>query len=66
MSGYQIKYSTSKSFKNAKVKNTSGTTYTLKSLKSKKNYYVKVRAYKNVSGNKIYGSYSKTFKVIVK
>ena len=66
VSGYQIKYAANKKFKNAKKKNTTKTTYTIKSLKSKKKYYVKVRAYKVVKGKKIYGSYSKVLKATVK
>lgn len=66
ISGYEVVYSSSKTFKAAKKKTTKSTSITLKSLKSKKTYYVKVRAYKTVSGEKIYGSYSKTVKVKVK
>lgn len=66
VTGYQIKYATNSKFKNAKTKYTKKTTYTLSSLKSKKTYYVKVRAYKTVSGKNIYGAYSKTIKVKVK
>lgn len=66
ISGYEVVYSTSKTFKAAKKKTTKSTSVTLKSLKSKKTYYVKVRAYKTVSGKKIYGSYSGTLKVKVK
>lgn len=66
ISGYEVVYSSSKIFKAAKKKTTKATSITLKSLKSKKTYYVKVRAYKTVSGEKIYGSYSKTVKVKVK
>lgn len=66
VSGYQIRYASDSKFKNAKTKSTAKTTYTLSSLKSKKTYYVKVRAYKNVSGKTIYGAYSKTMKVKVK
>ena len=66
VSGYEITYSTNKKFKKAAVKRTTKTSYTLKSLSSGKTYYVKVRAYKTVSGKKIYGSYSKTYKVKVK
>ena len=59
--GYQILYSTSKKFpKNktysAKIRKN---TYVLKKLKSKKKYYVKVRAFKNDDdGEKVYGKYS--------
>ena len=66
VSGYQIKYASNKNFKKAKTKNTTKTTYTIKSLRSKKKCYVKVRAYKVVKGKKIYGSYSKILKVTVK
>ncbi len=45
------------------MKNTSAT---IKNLKSGKKYYVRVRAYKTVSGVKIYGSYSKAKTVTVK
>ena len=66
VSGYQIKYASNKNLKKAKTKNTTKTTYTIKSLRSKKKCYVKVRAYKVVKGKKIYGSYSKVLKVTVK
>lgn len=66
VSGYQIKYASNKNLKKAKTKNTTKTTYTIKSLRSKKKCYVKVRAYKVVKGKKIYGSYSKILKVTVK
>lgn len=66
VSGYQIKYASNKNFKKAKTRNTRKTIYTIKSLRSKKKCYVKVRAYKIVKGKKIYGSYSKVLKVTVK
>ena len=66
VSGYQIKFATNSKFKSAKTKATTKTKYTLTSLKSKKTYYVKVRAYKKVAGKTIYGAYSKTIKVNVK
>lgn len=66
VTGYEICYATSSKFKNAKTKTTTKTTETLKSLTSGKTYYVRVRAYKKVSGKKIYGAYSKTIKVKVK
>ncbi len=40
--------------------------YTIKGLKSKKTYYVRIRPYVNVDGKKIWGNYSKTLKVKVK
>ncbi len=64
--GYQVKYSTSKKFKNAKTKNTTKTSYTIKKLKKGKKYYVKVRAYNIVDGKKVYGSYSSVKKIKIK
>ena len=66
VTGYQIQYSRYSSFKNASSKSiTSKTTgsKTIKGLKSKKKYYVRVRTYKNVKENgkykKYYSSWSK-------
>ena len=56
--GYQIQYSTSSKFKNAKtvtVKKNKTTKTTVKKLKAKKKYYVRIRTYKTV-GKKIYCS----------
>ena len=39
---------------------------TIKKLKVRKTYYVKVRAYKKVGKTKIYGDYSKVKKVKVR
>ncbi len=66
--GYQVVYSTSKSFDKKSMVTLTGkksTKATIKKLKSGKKYYVKVRAYKTVDGKKIYGAYSsvKTVKV---
>ncbi len=64
-SGYQVKYSTSKKFTNAKTKTVKGnktTSYTIKSLKSRKTYYVRVRTYKTVNGKKFYSAWSKIVK----
>ena len=66
VTGYEIKYATDSKYKKAKTKSTAKTTEVLKSLKLGKTYYVKVRAYKKVSGGKVYGAYSKTVKVKVK
>ncbi len=62
VTGYQIQYSTSKDFKSAKTKTVSSykkTSVTLKSLKAKKTYYVRVRTYKKVDGKKYYSEWSK-------
>ena len=59
--GYQIQYSTSKSFKSAKTKTVTSnktTTVTLNGLYAKKTYYVRVRSYKKVSGKTFYSSWS--------
>ena len=46
--GYEIQYSTDKKYKKAKIKkiSKSKTSYTIKKLKSKKKYYVRIHAYK--------------------
>lgn len=64
--GYQIQYSTSKSFKSYKIKTI--TSYktsitTLTGLKAKTTYYVRVRTYKTVNGTKHYSNWS-TYKYI--
>lgn len=65
--GYVIEYSTSKSFKNAKaikIKKNSTVSKTVKSLKSKKTYYVRIKAYKTYNKKNYYSSWvSKTVKV---
>lgn len=61
-SGYQIYWAKDKNFKKVVSKTTvSGqkkTSYTGKNFTKGKRYYVKVRAYKMVNGNKIYGAWS--------
>ena len=59
--GYVIQYAKKASMKSAKkVVVTNGTTSSRKigSLKSKTRYFVRIRAYKNIGGEKIYTSYS--------
>jgi len=58
VSGYQIVRATSKNGTYKSVKTTSKLTYTDKKLEAGKTYYYKVRAYKTVSGKKVYGAYS--------
>ena len=65
VSGYEIKYSTSSKFtkKNNKKQLKAGkksTGVTVKKLKSRKKYYVKLRSYKTINGKKYYSSYSST------
>lgn len=61
--GYQIQYSSNKKFKknnkSVTVTKQKTTKATVKKLKSKKKYYVRVRTYKTVNGKKIYSSWSK-------
>jgi arabinan endo-1,5-alpha-L-arabinosidase len=67
--GYQIQYATKKNFKNKKtitIKNAKTVKKTIKKLKSKKKYYVRVRAYKTSSGSKIYGKWSSAKSTTVK
>ena len=62
ITGYQIQVATDKKFKkNAKtvvVKKQKTTTATIKKLKSKKKYYVRIRTYKNSNNKKIYSPWS--------
>lgn len=61
VTGYQIQYSTSKSFKNAKQKlitNNKTTSCSIKKLTAGKKYYVRIRTYKIVDGKKIYSGWS--------
>ena len=51
---------------NVIVKTTKKTSYTIKKLSSKKTYYVKVRAYKTISGTKYYGAYTSYKKLKIK
>lgn len=66
--GYQYQWSTSKKFKkNYLTKTTKKTNVTISTSKSRKTYYVRVRAYKTHSnGKKYYGKWSKVKKVKVK
>lgn len=69
--GYQIQYSTSKKFakkgtKVLKVNKSKTTSKTVKKLKAKKKYYVRVRAYKTVKKKNYYSKWTKTYKVTTK
>lgn len=70
VTGYVIQYSTDKNFKKNVKKVTIGknktTSATIKKLRSKKIYYVKVASYKKVSGKTYTGKYSNVKKVKVK
>ena len=67
--GYQVSYSTNSKYKNAKtltVTSAATTTKTISKLKSGKKYYVKVRTYKTIRGEKYYSPYSSSRTVTVK
>ena len=69
ITGYQIQYSTSKNFKNAKtitVNSTSAESKKISKLKAKKKYYVRVRTYKYLCGVKTYSTWSKAKTVTTK
>ena len=74
VTGYQVQYSTDKNFvkavKNKKITKNSVVTKTVKNLKSKKVYYVRVRTYTTVKYNgeqmNLHSDWSKVKKVTVK
>lgn len=61
--GYQIQYSTSEAFRTSRAwsvfKKASVAKLTVKNLKPKKKYYVRIRTYKTVNGKKYYSGWSK-------
>ena len=63
VNGYEIQVATNKKFKKNKktvnIKKQKTTKTTVKKLKAKKKYYVRVRTYKIVNGKKVYSSWSK-------
>lgn len=63
--GYQIQYGLKKNFKGAKSITKKNNTVTIKKLKIKKTYYVRVRVYKKIAGKTYYGKWSsrKTIKI---
>ena len=67
--GYQIQYSTNKSFSKPKtvtVKGYKKNSRTFKNLKSKKTYYVRIRTYANMGKGKYYSEWSPIRKVKTK
>ena len=66
ITGYQIQYGTSSLFKDATKKSTTKTSITVKKLKAKKKYYVRVRAYRTIDGKKYYSAWSKSKTVTTK
>ena len=70
VSGYEIQVATDKKFKKNKktvnIKKQKTTKTTIKKLKAKKKYYVRVRTYKIVNGKKVYSAWSKVKSVKTK
>lgn len=68
--GYQAIIATDKKFKKNKktvtIKTNKTVSKTFKKLKSKKTYFAKVRAYKQIGKKKVYGAYSKVKKAKIK
>lgn len=68
--GYQIQYATKKNFKSGAkkltVKGASKKTKTIKKLKSKQKYYIRIRSYGTEKGKKVYSAWSAVRSVKVK
>ncbi|RGQ02134.1 CAP domain-containing protein [Blautia obeum] len=68
-SGWQVQYSTNKKFRsgvrtvNLKANNTK---LTVRKLRSRKNYYIRIRGYKKVNGQMMYSSWSSVKSVKIK
>ena len=60
VSGYQVQYATSKSFSGVKTVSTTATAKTVSGLKKGSTYYVRIRAYKKISGKTYYSAWSST------
>lgn len=66
VSGYQVQYATSSSFKSAKSVKTTASSKTISKLSKNKKYYVRVRSYKVSGGKTYYSSWSKVKTVTIK
>lgn len=68
ITGYELEYGLKKKLTDATnvIIGKSKTNYTLKDLRSKKTYYVRIRAYKTVKGVKYYSAWSKVLRIKVK
>lgn len=64
--GYEVYRATSKKGEYKRVKTTTSTSYKNTKLTKNKTYYYKVRAYRVVSGKKVYSSYSSVQSVKIK
>lgn len=60
VSGYQVQYATSKSFSGVETVSTTATAKTVSGLKKGSTYYVRIRAYKKISGKTYYSAWSST------
>ena len=68
-SGWQVQYSTNKKFRSgARTVNLKAgkTKTTIRKLKSRKTYYIRVRGYKNVGGKRMYSDWSNVKRVKIK
>lgn len=66
VTGYEIQIALNKKFTRAKTVTALKTKKTVKKMKANKTCYIRVRAFKKVSGQKLYGAYSKVQKVTAK
>lgn len=66
VAGYQVQYALKKTFKPAKSVTAKKATVTVKGLKKKKTYFVRVRAFKKNGSKKVYGAWSAVAKVKIK
>ena len=69
ITGYQIQYCTNAYFTGAKtvtVKGATAASKTIKNLKAKQVYYVRIRTYKTISKANYFSTWSKTYKVKTK
>ena len=68
--GYELQYATNSKFTSGKktvnIKKNKTTSSTVKKLKAKKKYYVRIRTYKTVNGKKYYSGWSKVLNVKTK
>lgn len=66
--GYEIQYGRNSKFRKSvtKTKVISKAAFSIKNLKRKKVYYVRVRAFSKSGGKKVYGKWSKVKKIKVK
>ncbi len=68
VAGYQIQYADNRKFKKKKMKKKKygQSKITLKKLKSKRYYYIRIRSYVNNNGKMVYGKWSKVRKLKTK